>query len=150
MTTIATEIAAEVTTVAESVGRNELAPMDALSKICLSLIERIDFSQTTAIWQLTNSANDVLAELLPEKKEVFVRPGDRSGPAGNEDIGEDYGSKIIARAIFRGLKLFDTNGLRKHGATELLDICPNPIAKSDTPFVDARGQWDHTHTKSGE
>ena len=150
MATITTNIATSVTTVTESLAHKDISAAEALSKLKAVMIDHVDFVSVSALWQLTNIANDVLAELLPKEAEVFVRQGDRTGPIGTERIGIDAGVLILVRLVMRGLELFDTNDARKQGACELLAHCPNPIGPSATPFADTRGQWDHTHIDSDE
>ena len=146
MNSIAADIAGKMTLMIEAVGRQEIKPIDALPTMLSCVIDKANLCNMTALWQLINLANDVLAEILPEQAEVIDAKGDRSGPEGTLKVVDEFGAKIVVRSVMNGLKILDTNVIRRQGACEILVVCPSPIENSNTPFADARGQWDHTHT----
>jgi hypothetical protein len=145
MTISTNELVRLVTTVTESISNNETTAGEALARLRNGLEDRFVFLTAQPLWHWTNCANDLLAEIIPEKAGVFVRPGDRTGPEDAKLFESKEASSIVIRAVMRGIKLFACSEPLKEGAAKLLEFCPNPVGQSSTPFVDSKFQWDHTH-----
>jgi hypothetical protein len=146
MNTSTTTVAKLITTVLESIANENVGVEDALSQIKHLLTENVDFSNVTALWQLANMSNDILAAIIPEKSGVFVAHGDRQGPIGDSRIDSTTGVLIVIRVVMRGLELFDSNNERRCGASAILAFCPNPIERSAEPFADKGDLWRHRKT----
>ena len=150
MTISTHELVTLVTTVTESIGKNETTAGEALTRLRNGMEDRFDFLTAQPLWYWTNCANDLLAEIIPDKVGVFVRTGDRTGPEDAKLFESIKASSIVIRAVMRGIKLFANGEPLKNGAAKLLESCPNPVEQSSTPFVDSKFQWNHTHVEPRE
>lgn len=150
MTISTNELSKLVTTVTGAVGKNEMSASEALVRLKRGMDNRFNFARSQPLWHWGNCANDLLAEIIPEKASVFVRPGDRSGPADAKLFEPENAGSFVIRAVMQGIELFANDVSLKTGASKILESCPDPVEKSATPFVDSKYQWDHTHAEPGE
>lgn len=150
MTISANELSKLVAIVTGAVGKNETSASEAVVRLKSSMDDSFNFATAQPLWHWGNCANDLLAEIIPEKASVFVRPGDRSGPADAELFESENAGSFVIRAVMQGIELFANDVRLKAGASKILESCPDPVEKSPTPFVDSKHQWDHTHVEPRE
>lgn len=127
------------------VGSSSLDVRSGEEQLVVGIRNFCDFSGVTASWEVLAEAHEVLAILLPQKRDVFVRSGDRSGFRGEEEFSHDAAALLLIRVVLGGMELFETETFRKDGARKLLSSFPNPTKPNRFPYAETRRFWGHTH-----
>ncbi|MCE9546850.1 MAG: hypothetical protein K8T25_15330 [Planctomycetia bacterium] len=88
------KLARTVLQLTEAVGIKEMSAKDALDRLESCIIaECCDLRGIRSIWKVICMSTEVLAILVPEKKEIFLLRGD--GPEGPVDIPPEVLAKIM-------------------------------------------------------
>jgi hypothetical protein len=142
------ELSRTVLQLTEAVGSGEMSARNALIYLEIGVAECCDLAGIKAIWPAVCMGTEVLAILVPEKKEIVLMRDDGSSPKGDEEIPPEVLAKIMIHVIMRGMERHYASGNRSKGASALLAVCPNPVPKPDAPFDDSKKvTWDHTQRR---
>ena len=131
----------------EAVGSGEVSATDALVRLEADVAECCDLAAIKAIWQVGCMGSEVLAVLVPEKKEIVLMRDDGSTP-DDEGIPPEVLAQVMIHFILRGMERHYPRGNCSAGSSALLAVCPNPIPKTDCPYADSGTvTWDHTQRR---
>jgi hypothetical protein len=124
----------------DAVGSGQMNVSEALVRLESSVAECCDLEGITAIWQIIWMASEVVALLVPEKKDIVLMRGD--GRKGDKLIPVKLSIRLMLNVILWGMERHYAKGNRSKGASELLALCPNPIP-TDSPYDDSEEvTWD--------
>jgi hypothetical protein len=126
-----------------AVGTEKIGVEEALNRLNAAADVCCDLGGIAELWQVAQKSSEVLRIAYPEYCAFFGNddprtPGDRPMPL-------DISTNVMIRLVLVGVATLDKDAKRKEGVRKILEAYPSLISRSDTPYVDERGLWDHTH-----